>query len=160
MRYNWRAYTADDAADVDGWMDDDARYYTGCDDGWDDYVRAMLDEDYIRPEENFFCRIIVDQTIPIAALALFLTEDGVLWISEFVVRPEMRGRGHGSAILAELVTSADAILGCTYKRAEAVIYPNNIASIRAFAAAGFHYTHTHPDGDAYYYRYGRSDTDE
>lgn len=159
MRYEWRAYTADDAACVDGWMDEAVRRDTGCDDGWDDYVRYMLAEDYIRPEENFFCRIIAAQDIPIAAIVLFLSEDGVLCISEFVVRPEMRGRGHGSAILAELLTSADFILGCAFTQAEAVIYPNNAASIRAFERAGFQFTHAHPDGDAYYYRYKRPDTD-
>ncbi len=160
MRYVWRDYTADDAADVECWMDDDARHDTGCDDGWDAYICYMLAEDYIRPGENFFCKIIADRDAPIAAIALFLAEDGVLCISELIVRPEMRGRGHGKSILTELLTSANAILGCAFTQAEAVIYPNNTASIRAFEAAGFQFTHTHPDGDAYYYRYKRPETDE
>lgn len=160
MRYIWRTYTAGDAVTVDGWMDDEARYFTGCDDGWDAYITDMTGEDNIRPGENFFCRVIWDRSMPIAAVALFLEEDGTLFVSELVIRPDQRGQGHGRMILRELLTASDAIFGCAIRGAEAVIYPNNAASIRAFESAGFHFTHAHPDGDVFYYRYEIPDTDE
>ena len=153
MRYEWRTYTADDAATVDSWMDADARYFTGCEDGWDAYIAAMLCEDYIRAGENFWSTLIFEAHQPIAAAALYLAEDGTLRISEMVVKPQMRGQGHGRAVLQELLCHTDAILGCTIRGAEAVIYPNNQASIHAFEAAEFHFSHAHPDGDACYYKY-------
>lgn len=153
MRYEWRTYTADDAATVDSWMDPDARYFTGCDDGWNAYITEMHSEDYIRIGENFWCKVVMSEHRPIAAAALYLAEDGILWISEMVVKPEARGQGHGSAILQELLCRTDTVLGCTIRGAEAVIYPNNPASIGAFEAAGFHFSHAHPDGDAFYYKY-------
>lgn len=160
MRYLWRDYTADDARTVDGWMDDEARYFTGCDDGWDAYVTYMRGEDYIHPSKNFWCMVISAEDLPIAAAALHLTEEGILMVSELVISPEYRGQGHGRAILTELLTATDAILGCTIRGAEAVIYPDNPASSRAFEGAGFRFSHAHPDGDVFYYRYEVPDTDE
>lgn len=45
------------------------------------------------------------------------------------------------------------ILGRTIKDAEAVIFPDNIASQKAFEKAGFIFYSEHPDGDAWNYRY-------
>ncbi len=159
MRYCWRDCSADDAAVINGWMDSDARYFTGCDDGWDAYVTYMLGEDYIHPSKNFWCTVISAEDLPIAAAALYLTEGGSLMISELVIRPEYRGRGHGRAILTELLTASDVILGCTVRGAEAAIYPDNPASIRAFEGTGFRFSHAHPDADVFYYRYDIPDPD-
>ena len=153
MRYEWFDYSADDAETVDGWMDEDARYDTGCDDGWDAYITAMCGEDYIRVGENFRCKVIFSEHQPLAAVACYLAEDGTLCVSEFVVRPDVRGRGYGRTILRELLCHADTILGWKLRAAQAVIFPNNKASVRAFEAAGFRFTHAHPDGDAWYYKY-------
>ena len=159
MRFIWRDYTADDAETVDGWMDRDARHFTGCDDGWDDYITAMCHEDSIRIGENFWCKVISTEQQPIAAVALYLAEDKILCVSEMVVRPDARGMGHGKAVLRHLLCHVDTILGRTIRGAHAVIFPGNRASIRAFEAAGFHFTHAHPDGDAFYYKYDIPDPD-
>ena len=153
MEYAWRDYTASDAAVIEHWMDADARYYTGCDDGWDTYVSYMLREDYIRPGENFRCLVISAGEFPVAAAALYLDEDGTLCVSEFVVRPDMRGGGHGTAILRALAACADTLFNGQVLAIRAVIFPDNSASIGAFERAGFQFTHAHPDGDAFYYRY-------
>ena len=153
MRYEWRDYTTDDAACVDGWMDDEAVHYTGCDDGWDDYISYMMQEPYVRHGSNFWCKLILDNHKPIAVAALYLTEENVLCISELVVDSHARGLGHGKALLRELLDNTVSILGCDIRGASVVIFPNNLASIRAFSCAGFSMTHAHPDGDALYYQY-------
>ena len=153
MRYEWRDYTTEDAACVNGWMDDEAVYYTGCDDGWDDYITYMMQESYVRPGCNFWCKLITNGNEPMAAAALYLSEEQELCISELVVAPQVRGSGHGRALLRELLDNTKTILGCDIKGASAVIFPSNLASIRAFSGAGFSMTHAHPDGDALYYRY-------
>lgn len=159
MEYKWREYTAADAAVIESWMDADARYFTGCDNGWDDYVSCMKQEDYIRPGENFRCPVISAGDQPVAAAALYLDEDGTLCIPELVVRPDLRGMGHGTAILRALAAYADTMFRGGVLAMEAVIFPDNTASITAFARAGFQFTHAHPDGDALYYRYSLHNDD-
>ena len=76
-------------------------------------------------------------------------------IQEFIVSPSYRGKGYGTAILNELLLCSNNIIGQDISFAEAVIYPDNIASQKAFQKAGFVYTNAHPDGDAWYYQYRR-----
>ncbi len=70
-----------------------------------------------------------------------------------LVKPEMRGNGLGTALLRELLSDGEMIIGHQIERATAVIFPNNIASQKAFEKAGFVFDHLHEDGDAWYYRY-------
>ena len=76
---------------------------------------------------------------------------------EVLVAPEKRGRGKGSILLKELLQSKE-IVGFEILHSEAVIYPNNVASQRAFENAGFIYHNNHKDenGDSMNYVYARS----
>ena len=73
---------------------------------------------------------------------------------ELLVAPEKRGQGKGSTLLKELLKSKE-IVGFEIHHSEAVIYPNNIASQRAFENAGFIYHNNHKDenGDSMHYIY-------
>ena len=79
--------------------------------------------------------------------------NGIFIVSEFIIRPDKRGKHIGSSVLTELLTYSKYILGSTIKDAEAVIFPDNIASQKAFEKAGFIFYSEHPDGDAWNYRY-------
>ena len=153
MRFQWKAYGEQNRDIAEAWMDAEAKRQTGCDDGWFDYVDYMMHEDYIRTESNFFCRVVCDGDVPFAAAALFVSDDGILFVSEFLVSPAYRGRGFGTAVLKELLGCSAEIIGVRISEARAVIFPGNPASKRAFEKAGFRYESTHPDGDAEYYVY-------
>ena len=58
---------------------------------------------------------------------------------------------------AMIATKPDKRNSHVEKRAEACIFPSNIASIKAFEKAGFQYSHSHPEGDAWYYEYRSED---
>ena len=62
------------------------------------------------------------------------------------------GQGLGGKLLQELL-AGEEIIGFAIENAEAVIFPSNIASQKAFEKAGFRYHHAHEDGDAFYYVY-------
>lgn len=134
-------------------MDEDARRFTGCDEGWFDYVDCMMHDEISRPGENFWCKVILGGDTPFASAALFWADEGILCISEYVVAPEFRGKGMGSAALRELLRNGEEIIGKHVTEARAVIFVNNPGSKRAFEKAGFRYESTHPDGDAEYYVY-------
>jgi RimJ/RimL family protein N-acetyltransferase len=99
---------------------------------------------------KMFC---VDGT-PVGVCLLGM-ENSVLTVSEILIDPMQRGKGYGSAALQELLAEGSAILGKQILSAKAVIYPDNIASQKAFEKAGFRFESAHPDGDAWYYRYDR-----
>ncbi len=152
MRFIWTDYHTDDDEIVEKWMDRTARENTGCEDGWSDYADACLREKDIVLNKNFWLMKVSENGEPFAAIAVGLWE-GELTISELVVAPEKRGCGLGSALLIELLKNSGAILGTEYGSANAVVFPGNVASQRAFEKAGFHFESAHPDGDAWYYVY-------
>ena len=154
MTYQWYDYTSADAPIAESFLDPAARRFTGCEEGWEDYCTYWLGEPETRLGENFWVKLIRLEGEPVAVMALFLG-DGVLLVSEFILSPAMRGRGHGSAILRELLACGEEILGFEIHRARAVIFPENRASIRAFEKAGIGFESAHPDGDALYYVYER-----
>ena len=155
MRFAWRDYDLNDGAVAEEWMDDVARRNTGCDDGWGSYVRYWMEEDDTIPGENFWCKIISENGEPFAAAAVGYWE-GLFTISEIVIAPEKRGRGYGSALIRELLENGEVILGKEIVSANAVIYPDNLASQKAFEKAGFRFESVHPDGDAWYYVYHKT----
>ena len=157
MTYQWYDYTRSDAAVSESFLDPVARRFTGCEEGWEDYCSYWLREPETRLGENFWVKLIHLEGEPVAVMALFLGDERLL-VSEYILAPSMRGQGHGSAILRELLAHGEEIVGFGITRARAVIFPHNQASIRAFEKAGFRFETAHPDGDALYYVYGRAES--
>jgi len=146
----WKDYSPD-MTFIEDWIDDDAARFTGLDDGW------LAEYDYrikdgMVPGKDYWCKIVFDKNEPVAAVELSLYE-GSFTIMELLVKPDKRGGGYGSALLCELISEGEAIIGHRIERAEAVIFPNNIPSQKAFEKAGFVFDHAHEDGDAWYYIY-------
>lgn len=154
MKYQWSDYTKEHAALVESWLDDEARELTGMDDGWNEFYEYWENEPDMALGENYWCKVISEQSVPFAVIALTLYE-GVLTVMEFLVDNRKRGLGLGSSALCELMASGSEIIGEDIVLAEAVIFPNNKPSQRAFEKAGFRFERAHPDGDAWYYRYER-----
>lgn len=152
MTYQWIPYTPAHAPVVEFFLDDIARTLTGCDEGWQAYYNYWANDPDTVLGENFWAQVISLCDRPIAVIAMGLN-DGILTVSEFIVAPNARGQGHGTAILRELITHGETVIGKPFNSALAVIYPNNMASKRAFEKAGFVFESAHPDGDAWYYIY-------
>ena len=152
MKYKWIDYSGKYKETVESWLDDTAKRFTGCSDGFDDYYQYWINDKETKLGENFWVKIILLENKPIGAVALGLS-DGAYVISEFLICPDMRGKGFGSSILNELIIRSRNIIGIEIKNATAVIFPDNIASQKAFTKAGFVLQSVHPDGDAYNYSY-------
>lgn len=152
MIYEWKEYTADDGLVVESFFDEVARRLSGCDEGWEDYYHYQTTDSNTNLGQNFWAKVISFNKHPIAIISIGLYE-GVFIVSEFIVAPDFRGKGHGSAILNELLLCGQSILGVEIKKAFAVIFPNNHASMRTFEKAGFVFFKAHSDGDAWYYTY-------
>ena len=150
MDFKWADYRSYEK-NVELWIDDDAKKYTGCEDGWEPYFSYWESDPETSVGENFWGKVVLENDIPVAVMAIGLNED-VFTVSEFIVDPKKRGRGFGSAILKDLISNSAEILGKRIKTAEACIYPNNIASQKAFEKSGFSFSYAHEDGDAWYYK--------
>ena len=152
MEYTWIDYSSIYKETVDSWLDEEANRFTGCDGGFDAYYQYWANEPETKLGENFWTKIIFANSEPVGVMAIAL-QDGIFTVSEFIIRPDKRGKHIGSSVLAELLTCSKYILGSTIKDANAVIFPNNIASQKAFEKAGFIFHSEHPDADAWYYQY-------
>ena len=152
MQYRWLDYVSDYAPLIDSWLDDDARRYTGCDDGWEDYFNYWKNDSQTQMGVNFWEKVIFCNDVPLAVVSIGFSENRFT-VSEFIVAPDYRNQGHGSVILRELLENGRMILGREVESAFAVIFPNNIPSQKAFQKAVFQFESAHPDGDAWYYTY-------
>ena len=154
MKYEWIDYSHEYKTIADAWLDDEAIRFTGCDDGFDEFYKYWLNEPETKLGENFWAKIFAEDGIPVGVVAIAMWE-GVFTVSEIIVCPDKRGCGAGSAALSALLAYGKSILGTEITNAKAVIFPNNVASKRAFEKAGFNFSGEHPDGDALYYEYNQ-----
>jgi predicted nucleotidyltransferase len=104
------------------------------------------------PGKDYRCKVVYDGITPFAVIALSGSE-GVFHIMELLVKPGMRNKGLGTALLHELLSDGESIIGSRIGRSGAVIFPCNTASQKAFEKAGFVFDHSNDDGDAWYYCY-------
>ncbi len=153
MNFVWRDYDPQTMAYIETWLDESAVKSTGLDQGFRDFYEYWADEGGFVVGENFWCKVIFEDDQPFAVIAFCLHESKII-IMEIVIDPEKRGQGKGSKLLKELVRNEE-IIGFIIHESEAVIYPDNISSQKAFEYAGFQYHHTHEDeeGVSMYYVY-------
>jgi RimJ/RimL family protein N-acetyltransferase len=143
MLFDWKEYDNSQASSVEAWLDAEAVKGTGLDNGFDDFFNYWKNEDGM---DNFKAFVIFDRAEPIAVIAIDLYENFVK-VMEIVVAPSKRSQGYGSKILNELTESAPNLFSDKISGYEAVIFPSNIASQRAFAKCGYHIEFKDPEGD-------------
>ncbi len=154
MKYIWKDYDPCEMGFVEKWIDKNTVKLTGLDDGFNEFYRYWYNEKETVPGENFWCKVVYDNEIPIAVLALGLHNNSVT-VMELIVDNRKRSRGIGTAILTEIINESECIIGRKIEKSDAVIYPGNKASKRAFEKAGYVFDCADEDGDALYYVYVR-----
>lgn len=154
--YVWRDYNPETMQYIEGWLDESAIKSTGLDEGFCGFYEYWASEDGFVLGENFWCKVVFENDKPFAVIAFCQYEHKII-IMEVFVAPEKRGQGKGSKLLKELLTRKD-IIGFTIQKSEAVIYPCNITSQKAFENAGFKHQYHHEDenGDSMRYFYESS----
>ena len=151
MNFVWRDYNPKTMEYIENWLDESAVKSTGLDEGFRNFYEYWANEDGFVVGENFWCKVVCENNKPFAVIAFCQHEHKIL-IMEIVVVPEKRGQGIGTKLLKELLESEE-IIGFAIQKSEAVIFPSNIASQRAFENAGFQYQRTHEDGTSMSYVY-------
>lgn len=155
MKFTWYDYDVKYAAIVESWLDADAKRFTGCDDGWDSFYEYWKNDNETTLGENYWRKVICETGVPIAVIAISLYQSAFT-VMEYIVAPERRGKGYGSTALKELLDNGTIIIGKNITQAKSVIFPNNIASQKAFGKAGFAFDYAHLEGDSWYYTYERN----
>ncbi|MBE6610619.1 MAG: GNAT family N-acetyltransferase [Ruminococcaceae bacterium] len=151
--FDWKDYSEKYSEITEALLDETAIKNTGCDEGFHTFYSYWLEEEYTKLNKNFWCKLAFkgDELIGVICLGLSPTDE--FTIMEIIVTPNIRNQGYGSKMLLELLKNAYNIIGVEITLAKAVVFPNNIASQKAFEKAGFVFTGAHPDGDALYYEY-------
>lgn len=147
MAFVWRDYDPKTMGYVESWLDEAAVKSTGLDEGFRAFYEYWAKEADFKVGENFWCKVVCQQEEPLAVLAFCRYEENTD-VMEFVVKPEKRGQGLGTELLKGFLESF------AVRKSEAVIFPGNTASQRAFEKAGFRFHHSHEDGTALYFVYG------
>lgn len=153
MNFVWQDYNPYSMDFVENLLDEYAVRMTGMDDGFRQEYEYWSNEDCNVVGENYWCKVVFENGNPFAVIE-FGMHEGVVTIMEIIVAPEKRGQGMGSKAIKELLENAKTIIGIDIEKAEAIIFPSNIASQKTFEKADFNYHHTHEDGDAMTYVYG------
>lgn len=146
MGFIWLDYDPETMGYVENWLDEAAVKSTGLDEGFRGFYAYWAKEEGFAVGENFWCKVVCQQENPVAVIAFCRYEDNTD-IMEILVKPKKRGQGIGTELLREFLESF------AVQKSEAVIFPGNIASQKAFEKAGFRYHHGHKDGTAIYFVY-------
>jgi len=156
MDYVWRDYNPKTMRYIESWLYESVSKFTGLDEGFCGFYEYWASEDGFVVGENFWCKVAFENDKPFAVIA-FCQHEHTIIIMEVLIAPEKRGQGKGSKLLKELLNCKE-IIGFAIQKSEAVIYPGNIASQKAFENAGFKYHHNHEDenGESMNYVYERS----
>lgn len=151
--YMWRDYDPKAMQYIEDWLDESAVKSTGMDEGFCAFYEYWANEDGFIVGENFWCKVVFENDRPFAVIAFCRHENKII-IMEVLIEPEKRGQGKGSKLLKELLNCKE-VIGYSIQKCEAVIYPDNIASQKAFENAGFRHHHDHKDenGESMYYVY-------
>ena len=151
MDFQWQDYDPHTMGYVEDWLDESAVRSTGLEDGFRDFYEYWAQEEGYQAGANFWAKVVFDHHVPFGVIACSMHE-GKMTIMEVFLAPEKRRKGMGAALLKELL-NGDTVLGFQIEKAEAVIFPGNKASQRAFEKAGFYHHHTYEDGTARIYVY-------
>ena len=151
--YVWRDYDPKAMQYIEDWLDESAVKSTGMDEGFCAFYEYWANEDGFIVGENFWCKVVFENDRPFAAIAFCRHENKII-IMEVLIEPEKRGQGKGSKLLKELLDCKE-VIGFSIQKCEAVIYPDNIASQKAFENAGFRHQYDYKDenGDSMNYIY-------
>lgn len=149
MNFNWMDYDTS-MNFVETWLDAEAIKATGLDDGFRDFFEYWRNENNLN--KDYWCKVIAENNNPFAVITIGKDEEKFIFM-EFVISPDMRNQGKGTMILRELLKESKTILSQEIRYAEAVIYPSNHASKKAFEKSGFIFSYAHEDGDSLYYTY-------
>jgi len=103
MIFKWIDYTTDYSRIVDSWLDLEAKRFTGCDNGWDDFFDYWCNHEDNIKGENFWGKVVFEGSTPFAIITLAINFNGEFLISEYIVDPKKRGKGYGTAALRELL---------------------------------------------------------
>ena len=148
----WKDYDPDTMPFVEEWLDDHAVRMTGMDDGFRAFHEYWINDGEMTLGKDYWCKIVYNGKTPFAVISLSLCE-GSFHVMELLIKPEMRGKGLGTALLRELLSDGETIISHRIEKATVVIFPNNPASQKAFEKAGFVFDRANEDGDALYYSY-------
>lgn len=151
MLFKWTDYNTS-MTFVEDWLDDEAVRVTGLDDGFRDFYEYWKNENI--PDINYWCKVVSENDKPFAVITIGKDKENFIFM-EFVIAPGKRNQGKGTLILKELLKESKIILGQEIESAEAVIFPSNPASQKAFKKAGFVFSHADEDDDAFYYVFGK-----
>lgn len=143
MYFVWYDYNPNTMNFIENWLDESAVESTGLDEGFRAFYEYWANEDGFVVGENFWCKVVFENDKPFAVIA-FCQHEYKTIIMEVLIAPDKRGQGKGTALIKELLNNEE-IIGFTIQKCEAVIYPSNIASQKAFEKAGFQYRNNHKD---------------
>ena len=150
MKYRFVDYHPEMHNVLDAWRGGDIARFAmdkGISEEWQYYIGAK--EYHVGVDT--FCKAVLLDGKPVAVMIVFCNLDYPVGINPIIVDPALAGQGRGSEILREFIANIGAIMPFHSDRIEVVIDNDNIASIKAFAKAGFTLARMHPDGDVGYY---------
>jgi len=169
MDFAWRDYPAQYEGEIESWCDEPA-------------IRFALDEDSVIVEhewylgsdkythnENYFCKVAIDDNMPVALfmLAVFRDEtrkflsESIVYLDTLIINPALRNQNFGSRIMADVLQNAEQIIGSSSNIFISQIHKDNDAAKKLATKLGFHFvcTETEKNHDWFDWVYPASKAD-
>ena len=154
MQLTWTDYPAQYAEVVEGWCDESAHEYALDEDTIAEEHQSYLDDEY-RLGYNYFCKVALDEDIPVALLMLAVDEDAskvhlhedIVYIETLIVNPAVRQKGYATKVMQDVIQHADKLIDHADNVFVAQIHKDNDSSIKLYKKLGFTLIRTDDDED-------------
>ena len=146
MHFNWIDYPASYATQIETWCSKVEKKFTlntGTVQG--DHQENL--EDDRKLNYNYFCKIAMEEDIPVALVMLIIDEDNtkqhisddIIWLDSFIINPALRNKGYGQKVIQELLENPKDIINGSEKDIFcAQIHKYNAISQKLMQKLGFY----------------------
>jgi predicted GNAT family N-acyltransferase len=122
MQFTWIDYPAQYEDEIETWCDEPAIRFALDDDSVKAEHQWYLDSDKYKHNNNYFCKIVLDNDTPVALFmfAIFKDEkkthltENVVYLDTLIINPALRNQSYGARVIAEALKHADQIIGSNH----------------------------------------------
>ncbi|MCL2405933.1 MAG: GNAT family N-acetyltransferase [Defluviitaleaceae bacterium] len=146
MDFVWKDYPAQYETEIESWCDEPAIRFALDEDSVIAEHKWYLNSDKYVHNENYFCKVVLDDTTPVALfmLAVFRDEarkflsESIVYLDTLIINPTLRNQNFGSRIIADVIQNAEQIIGSRSNIFISQIRKDNGTAIKLATRLGFH----------------------
>jgi RimJ/RimL family protein N-acetyltransferase len=146
MHFTWIDYPAKYEDEIETWCDEPAVRFALDENSVKTEHQWYLDSDKYTHNENYFCKIVLYDDMPVALIMLAIFNDetkahlteNIVYLDTLIINPALRNQGFGSRIINDVLQNTDQIIGNSPNIFILQIHKDNEISNKLASKLGFY----------------------